>query len=143
MTSIKYEVRAVATITGNKTDIRRWRKIFRFYSQTLRSELPSGFGAPGKLSGGQFSAENGRQPRRVTTIKFADNKADDRQWRKFRQRHSQPKRSDLPSGFGAPGKLSGGQFSAENGRQPRRVATIEVAEMTFFDGVPNVLFYKV
>ena len=37
------------------------------------SLLPSGFGAPGKLSGGQFSAENGRQPRGVATIKFADN----------------------------------------------------------------------
>ena len=64
----------------------------------------------------------------VATIKFADNKADDRLWRKFRKIYSQTLRSELPGGFEAPGKLSSGQFSVKNGRQPRTVATIKFAD---------------
>ena len=67
----------------------------------------------------------------VATIKFADNKADDPQCGKSRQRHSQTLRSELPGGFEAPGKLSSGQFSVKNGRQPRAVAPIEHADHWF------------
>ena len=39
--------------------------------------------------------------------------------RYFAQYQTRKRRSRRVQGFGAPGKLSGGQFSAENGRQPR------------------------
>ena len=38
-------------------------RLYRSLCPTGRSRRVQGFGAPGKLSGGQFSAENGRQPR--------------------------------------------------------------------------------
>ena len=40
-------------------------------SKVCEAKVSKGFGAPGKLSGGQFSAENGRQPRTDVKSQFA------------------------------------------------------------------------
>ena len=77
---------------------------------------------------GKYQTNSGRkrkEPEKAAKSLVRDQKAagkgfDDPQCGKFHRILSQRIRSDLPGGFEAPGKLSGGESSAENGRQPGR-----------------------